>query len=396
MELVEGPTLAERLAAGAHPVNDALPIAARIAEALEAAHGRGVIHRDLKPANIKFAASGAVKILDFGIGKAIAADDAATLEAPTFEATRVGTVIGTAAYMSPEQARGLDVDTRTDIWAFGVILFEMLKGRHAFDGATTSDVIAAVLTADPDWSALPAAVPAGVVRLLQRCLERDPGRRLSTIGAARYAIEDLPSDRPSRAALPLERGTHTLRSPWGISTAFVVGAAAMFLVVRALDFGPPPAGPAAPPAILGMSEPPGEPLYLFAGPIALSRDGSRVALVTNSADGKPHVWLRALAAMAPELLRGADGGMYPFWSPDGRALGFFADGQLKIADLASGAIRNLTSWSGPIGGGTWNEDGIIVFADASGLRRVSAANGASASVTSAGLSTSAYHEAPDF
>ena len=359
MELVEGQSLADRLSIGALPVRDTLAIADQIAAAVEAAHEKGIVHRDLKPANITFTAGGAVKILDFGIAKAAA--PLAALDS-TVEATRAGTILGTAAYMSPEQARGLAVDARTDVWAFGAILYEMLAGRRAFDGATGSDVVAAVLTRDPDWTALPADVPASILRLLRRCLERDPARRLRQIGAARYAIEELSAASPGAAG--------SRRSSRVLAIAAVLMLAGFILQVVMLVRNAH--RPEEQPAILSMNEPGGESLYLFAAPIALSPDGTRVAFVTNSADGRPHVWLRPLAATTAELLHGAYGGVAPFWSPDGRALGFFADGHVRVLDLGSGAVRTVAPWTGSIAGGTWSASGSIIFADVTGLKRVAA------------------------
>jgi serine/threonine protein kinase len=225
LELVEGPTLAERLAqqsgvapagpakAGPHkrdarglPLGDALPIARQIAEAIDAAHERGIVHRDLKPANVKVKADGTVKVLDFGLAKLVGSDagDAGGVmsQAPTATAagTRHGTVLGTPAYMSPEQARGQAVDKRTDIWAFGCVLYEMLTGRRAFSGETTSDTIAAILAREPDWGVLPETTPAGVRRLLQRCLEKDPRYRLRDIGDAGVELEETPSASADRTA----------------------------------------------------------------------------------------------------------------------------------------------------------------------------------------------------
>src|SRR5579872_952610 len=201
MELVEGPTLEERISSGAIPVDEALAIARQIAEALEAAHDKGIVHRDLKPANIKFTADGKVKVLDFGLAKALDADAASGSPANsptlTLEATRAGVILGTAGYMSPEQARGKTVDKRADIWAFGVVLFEMLTGKSMFEGETVSDALAAVLRADIDFSQLPASTPPKVRRLLQRCLERDLKRRLRDIGDAWIEI-----DAPEETVLP--------------------------------------------------------------------------------------------------------------------------------------------------------------------------------------------------
>ncbi len=203
MELVEGPTLAQRMQSGAIPLEEALPIARQVAEALEAAHERGVVHRDLKPANIKVTPGGTVKVLDFGLAKALDTEDSASniSNSPTLSAaTQAGVILGTAAYMSPEQARGKRVDKRADIWAFGVVLYEMLSGKHAFQGETTSDMLAAVLKSEPDWDALPAGVSPGIRKLLRRCLEKDPKLRLRDIGEARIAI--LAPEQPEREAPP--------------------------------------------------------------------------------------------------------------------------------------------------------------------------------------------------
>src|SRR5688572_20227765 len=195
MELVEGPTLADRIAHGAIPIDEALAIAKQIAEALDAAHGQGIIHRDLKPANIKVREDGTVKVLDFGLAKALdptsgAGGDAIRSPAPGVLATGAGAIIGTAAYMSPEQARGRPVDTRTDIWAFGAVLYEMMAGRRAFGGDHVSDILTHVLGQDPDWSALPADTPVPIRRLLRRCLEKDRKRRLDSPADARLEVDD--------------------------------------------------------------------------------------------------------------------------------------------------------------------------------------------------------------
>ncbi len=216
MELVEGPTLGERIAQGLLHVEEALPIAKQIAEALEYAHERGIIHRDLKPANVKVKADGTVKVLDFGLAKALA-DDPATSDistSPTLSvaATRAGFILGTAAYMSPEQARGKPVDRRADIWSFGAVFFEMLTGKLAFGGDTTSDTLAAVIRADPDWNALPKNTPARIRQLVRRCLEKDPRRRLQAIGEARFAVEETIAN-PS-AGETVAAPTHVVAAPF--------------------------------------------------------------------------------------------------------------------------------------------------------------------------------------
>ena len=220
MELVEGPTLADRIARGAIPIAEALPMATQIAEALEAAHEQGIIHRDLKPANIKVRPDGTVKVLDFGLAKALdptsgAAEDAMTSLGPGVRATEAGVILGTAAYMSPEQARGRPVDKRTDIWAFGCVLYELLTGRPVFAGKTMSDLLAAVLTTDPDWTTLPEETPAPIRKLLRRCLEKDRKRRLDSAADARLEIDDVLAAPPGRQASSrvLDRHGRNGRSP---------------------------------------------------------------------------------------------------------------------------------------------------------------------------------------
>jgi len=231
MELVEGPTLAERIAAGTIPLDEALNIAHQIADALEAAHEKGIVHRDLKPANVKVTPSGRVKVLDFGLAKALEKESASgsSENSPTLtlEATRTGTIMGTAGYMSPEQARGKTVDKRADIWSFGVVLYEMLTGRSTFEGETVSDTLAAILKSDPDWSKLPANTPPYIRRLLRRCLERDPNQRLRDIGDAW-----IDTDRPLEVApVPLQRGVSRW-VPWAIA-ALAVAAASVAASVAA-------------------------------------------------------------------------------------------------------------------------------------------------------------------
>jgi serine/threonine protein kinase len=233
MELVEGPTLADRVRAGALPLDEALAIARQIVEALETAHAAGIVHRDLKPANIKVRDDGTVKVLDFGLAKAFDPDRAATTAttSPTISmhATAAGIILGTAAYMSPEQARGRQVDQRADIWAFGAVLYEMITGRRAFDADDTSDTLALVLTKDPDWQALPATTPSSIRRLLRRCLERDAKRRLPAIGVARLEIDEAiaqPGDAPAIAgAFAIASGRRQWLAP------FVAGVAATALLI---------------------------------------------------------------------------------------------------------------------------------------------------------------------
>ncbi|HEX7795506.1 MAG TPA: serine/threonine-protein kinase, partial [Vicinamibacterales bacterium] len=290
MEFVEGDTLADRLAPGPLPVTEALTIGRQIAEALEAAHAKGIIHRDLKPANVKLTPSGHVKVLDFGLAKAAGAiQDQLTTVA---DATREGVVVGTAQYMSPQQARGQSVERDADIWAFGCVLYEMLTGRRAFSGATMSDTIANVLQGEPDWSAVPQSVPAEAVRLMRRCLTKDPARRLRDIADARLEIEDWLSSGSTSAAIPASLAAsstgRSARSLIGASAAALcLGGAIGLLAPRILGrtTATTPSAPMA--SVFGMSQPSDESLYLFANPVVVSPDGSHIALVTNGPEGRP-------------------------------------------------------------------------------------------------------------
>jgi serine/threonine protein kinase len=369
LELVEGPTLAERLARGPLPIDEARRVATQIADALEAAHEKGIVHRDLKPANIKLRPDGVVKVLDFGLAKAVASDGSSAdlTKSPTI--ARAGTgerVIGTPAYMSPEQARGLTVDKRTDIWAFGCVLFEMLTGRAAFAGGTVTDTLAAIIEREPSWTALPATTPPAIHRLLRRCLEKDPKRRLRDIGDVRVELDEV-LEQPKSA--PTQE--HTPRR-------FLVAssAASVFALVATL---------LAVPAVRYWRSTPTEPTVTRLDVItpssrdplsfALSRDGRQLAFVATS-DGVTRLWLRVLDQEKARALPGTEEARYPFWSPDGHAIGFFAGGKLKRIDLPSGAPQILAD--APTGrGGTWSPDGVIVFNPVAirGLMQVSAAGG---------------------
>ncbi len=375
MELVEGEDLSQRIARGAIPMDEALPIARQIAEALEAAHEQGIIHRDLKPANIKVRPDGMVKVLDFGLAKAMdptGGSSANAMNSPTLSmhATQAGIILGTAAYMSPEQAAGKAVDKRSDLWAFGVVLLEMLTGRPVFAGETLSHVLAAVLRAEPDWSALPPDTPAPIRRLLRRCLDKDRKRRLDSAADARLEIDDAltatsPADRtPRRSA----------RRPWMWVVAIAgVSAAALFVGTRL------PRQRAESPASLRFqipTPPTSEPLSF-----ALSPDARHLAFVgaTGSAS---KLFLRPLDQLTSRELAGTEGAIFPFWSPDSRRIVFFANGKMKMIDSDGGAVRIVTD--APNGrGGTWNLDGTIVFAPSTAgiLMRISSSGGAATPVT---------------
>jgi eukaryotic-like serine/threonine-protein kinase len=393
LELVEGDTLADfisqhRAATDSHSRSRRLAhvfaIARQIADALEAAHEKGIIHRDLKPANVKLRSDGTVKVLDFGLAKALAREDAAE-DPPTATVTLPGTVLGTPAYMSPEQVRGDEATRRSDVWAFGVILFELLTGTRPFRGSTQSDVLAAVLQTTPDWSALPPETPPGVRRLVQRCLERDPKARLHDIGDARLEIED--AERTPWPATPgglttpqsASPGRRRLSSPLVLALGSVLALAAVALggyVWSRAD------APAAGQVRLQLAPPPGT---RFVSVPAVSPDGRMIALVAQPlGGGEPRLWLRRLAGVESTELPGTEGvpdaisssGFYPFWSPDSRSIAFFANNSLKRLDLSSSAPVVIAP--APAGrGGLWLDDDTIVFApdSSSPLMRVAAAGG---------------------
>jgi len=360
LELVEGPTLADRIAQGALPLDEALAIARQIAEALAAAHESGIIHRDLKPANIKLRPDGTVKVLDFGLAKALASDPLIPTardrsQLPTIvtpAATRVGMIMGTGAYMSPEQARGKPLDTRTDIWAFGCVLYEMLSGRRAFDDDEVSDVLASVLAREPNWAGLPATTPPSIRRLLRRCLHKDRQERLRDIGDARIEIRDaLTGADPDLAGAPpsaVRRSRTTVVIMAALALITVIAAVAIALGNR----------PGAPP--LEVRFPINTPPTMNPAALAMSPDGHKVVFVADSA-GRPRLWLRLLDVAEPRPLTGTEGvRMVPFWSPDSRSVGFFADGKLKRIDIDGGSIHTLAN--APSGtSGTWSRDHVIVF-----------------------------------
>jgi Tol biopolymer transport system component len=363
MELVEGPTLAERIGGQGIPLEDALAIAKQIAEGLEYAHEKGIVHRDLKPANVKLSAEGNVKILDFGLAKA--------LEAPTSQSnpsisptlvlsgTQAGVILGTAAYMAPEQARGQPVDKRADIWAFGVLFYEMLTGKRLFDGETISDTLAAVLKSEPDFT----QVPPQSRRLLRSCLEKDPKRRLRDIGDFRILCQETPQ---AEAATPPRRAL-----AWIVSGILLLALAALaFVHFREV----PPAAP-----LLRVSVP--IPENNRVNHFALSPDGRHLVMSLGSG-GRVKLWLRALDSPQVQPLSGADNGRNPFWSADGRSIGFFADGKLRTIPASGGPAQALCD-AGVVGGGTWNRDGVILFNPGNGgpLHRVEAAGGACTPVT---------------
>src|ERR1022692_877158 len=355
MELVEGPTLADRIRQGAIPPEEALPIAKQIAEALEYAHERGIIHRDLKPANIKVTHDGKVKVLDFGLAKALQGDTApgniSNSPTMTLEATKAGIILGTAAYMSPEQAKGKVVDRRADIWSFGVVLFEMLTGRQMYVGETATDIMAAVVRAEPDWSLLPKNVPPRVRELLQRCLVKDDKRRLRDIGDARLALEDvLLGDGTPDAATPAPSNSLRHALPWAM-VAVAVALAAWAFLTRA---GPGPASGAV--LHLEIAYPPNvEPISGLQGGFAISPDGHSVAM-TGVRDGVRRLYIRRFDRPEASEIGETAGVNAASFSPDNKsvvfALGSGLITRMSLADqqralLARGAdLASCATWVG--------------------------------------------------
>jgi eukaryotic-like serine/threonine-protein kinase len=374
LELVDGPTLAERIAAGPLPLAEVLLIAEQIATALAAAHELGVVHRDLKPGNVKLRDDGNVKLLDFGLAKMIGAHFR-THGSSDVTATSLGTaVVGTPAYMSPEQARGQPVDKRTDIWAFGCVLYEMLTGKRPFAGEQTSDVIAKVIERDPDLAALPPGTPAAIRRLLRRCLVKDPRQRLQDIGDARLEIAEIRAGGSS--ASDPDATTQTVRNQTRWRERLAWSIALLLLGVVALAALLPDT---TKPSIVRFDVDTPTPADPFA--FAVSPDGQRLVFVATT-DGRPLLWVRTLDEVDPLPLAGTEDASYPFWSPDGGAVGFFADGKLKRKDLAGGAPQVLAD-APAARGGAWGRRGDIVFAPEPtvGLKRVAATGGTATTVT---------------
>jgi eukaryotic-like serine/threonine-protein kinase len=368
MELVEGPTLAERLALGPMPLEEFLAIARQIAAALGAAHALGVVHRDLKPANVKLRADGVVKVLDFGLARTVPADgDRGTHSDANL--TQAGMILGTARCMSPEQAKGRAVDKRTDIWAYGCILFEMLTGRAPFAGEDVAETLAAILTREPDWDLLPRAAPAAVRRLLRRCLTKDRDQRLADIADARLELDDA-AESPTSPAPSRAEHRRAAWLPWAVALAAVAVATTAWLTTRSAEQTLNVYRSTIPlPERLGGHRNANGPT------LALSPDGGQLAFVTSDANSHTRLWVRALDATEARPLADTRDGQSPFWSPDSRWLAFVQDRRLKKVDVATGAI--VTLCDDALLGGAWSELGVLLFTQVSGqLAAVPASGGA--------------------
>ncbi len=397
MELVEGPTLADRVAQGPLSVEETLPIARQVAEALEYAHERGIVHRDLKPANVKVTPDGVVKVLDFGLAKAIERDQAPrdTGASPTLTAasTAAGMILGTAAYMSPEQARGKSVDRRTDVWAYGCLVYELLSGRRAFAGDTVTDTLATILHVEPDWTALPTKTPPALRQLLKRCVEKDQRRRLQAIGEARLLLEELAQTSATGRLAAVTEEVPAAGAAGGDRRrlAWVAGALVAGLALGALGAGLLRRAPETPVSWLSLDLAPAE--HLADGrprfqAFALSPDGRRIAFA-GERDGKSDLYLRALDHAEARVVPGTSGAASPFFSPDGRWLGFLADDALKKVAVEGGPVTTIAALAKgdqrgsaqvPPGrdvyGVSWGEgDRILIGRFADGIWEVSASGG---------------------
>jgi serine/threonine protein kinase/Tol biopolymer transport system component len=368
MELVEGPTLQQRLEAGGLGLDEALNVARQIADALAAAHEQGIVHRDLKPANIKVKEDGTVKVLDFGLAKAL--DPATSPISPGVTAsptittpammTGAGMILGTAGYMAPEQARGKAVDKRADIWAFGCVLYEMLAGVRPFVSEEISDTLALILTKEPDWSALPPSTPASIRRLLRRCLEKDRGRRLADIADVRYDIDEAIA-APVEVAAAAAKQTAPLWQralPWGVAAAALVVAATIFLRPP-----PVPATMSMPVARVSIELGTVSPMANIRS-LVVSPNGTTLAFVglpqSSAASASPQLFTRRFDQMLATPIQGTDGAASPFFSPDSKWIAFFAAGKLKKVSVDGGAVVVLCELPSFLGG-SWTDAGTIVF-----------------------------------
>jgi serine/threonine-protein kinase len=381
MELVEGPTLAERILQGAMPFDEVLPIARQIAEALEYAHEHGIIHRDLKPANIKLTQDGQVKVLDFGLAKALSDDTAAQdiSNSPTLSmaATKAGVILGTAAYMSPEQAKGKTADRRADIWSFGVVLFEMLSGRRPYRGETASETLARVIEREPELEALPPRTPVKIRELIRRCLVKDPRQRLQAVGDVRVELEHILSGAVSEEAAALKEASaapQTRGISW-VATGLMVLLAMLATTLVVWRIKPQAA---LRPARLTVALPASEALLLGDRPtFALSPDGATLVYVARRGS-TTQLYLRAIDQFEAQPIAGTEDAASPFFSPDGQWIGFYANPYLKKVPIAGGAVVNLCIVNDDPWGASWSPKDVIYLSQrwrGESLVRVSANGG---------------------
>lgn len=379
MELITGAELTKRMSDGPIPVETVLTIARQIASGLEAAHEKGIVHRDLKPANIMENDEGDIKILDFGLAQAWLGDepttqDSATSPTMTAAMTQVGAVLGTAAYMSPEQARGKGVDRRTDIWAFGVILFEMLTGEKLFQGETISDTLAAVLRAEPDWKSLPVEEAPELCRLIERCLERNPKQRLRDIGEARIFLQDGGASISNLSFSSLGISDRPAERAPTKSPLLLVAVTAVACLVIGTMLGWQVLAQSEPVPILHTMVPPPKSMeYNLSGsapgPCAVSPDGAKLAFTAKNEDGVSQLFLRHLDKGESVLMSGTENAAYPFWSPDSEFIGFFDPSGKKLRKVSANGGPPVTLCVANNGkGGSWNSEGVIIFAPAADSR----------------------------
>ena len=410
LELVEGEDLAQRLSRGAIPLDEALPIARQIAEALESAHEQGIIHRDLKPANIKIRPDGTVKVLDFGLARVMdptssSAQNAMNSPTLSLHATQAGIILGTVAYMSPEQARGRSVDKRSDIWAFGAVLFEMLTATRAFPGDDVTDTIVSVVSRDPDWSALPSGIPAGVHRLLHRCLEKDPKRRLDSAAAVRIEIDDALTTAPAGAtgtatpALSLAPANRSARVlPWAVAAAAIAVAGVLAARGTVRDKPAPVYASLEAPADYVLGEDDAIAPLPTRTPIVFTPDGRALVIQAGRAN-KPQLFLRSLDRPDARPIPGTEDARVPFVSPDGKWVAFWTANEIRKVPLEGGTATTICAMKSTIGpyGAVWGAGDVIVFGDefSGRLMRVPAGGGTPVPVTAA-PAVFRRHAAPSF